>query len=72
MAMLCVVMRHFLRRPKNKTRYDEMHIIITDIRMVRNKFAFPQSLARRLKEFYNNFGLFFFLIRIAIETVNQI
>lgn len=33
-----------------------MHIIIiiSDIRMIKNKFAFPQSLARRLKDFYNN------------------
>lgn len=37
-----------------------MHIIITDICMVRKKFAFHQSLARKLKDFYNNFDFIFF------------
>lgn len=74
MAMFCVVMRHFLRRPKNKTRCYKMHIIITDIYMVRNKFAFRQSLARKLKDFTIILIFVFFLNQtiIAMETVNQI
>lgn len=74
MAMFCVVMRHFLIRPKNKTRCYKMHIIITDIYMVRNKFAFHQSLARKLKDFTIILIFVFFLNQtiIAMETVNQI
>lgn len=51
-----------------------MHIIITDIYMVRNKFAFRQSLARKLKDFTIILIFVFFLNQtiIAMETVNQI
>lgn len=45
MAMFFILLQDtFSEGQKNKTRYYKMHIIIiTDICMIRNRFAFPQS-----------------------------